>query len=181
MPNSIRTALRALATLAAVSLCVPAAANESKLVSIHEDIVADYADVEHLPAQDLLTLASDRRVVFDVREPDEYAVSHIDGAIQVDPDISVEAFTERYAALLEDRTVVFYCSVGRRSSILAQRLDSAVVEHGATATYNLIGGIFQWRNENRPLVDGDGQTSAVHPYNRFWGRLIEDKKAIEYE
>jgi 3-mercaptopyruvate sulfurtransferase SseA len=40
----------------------------------------------------------------------------------------------------------------------------------------LAGGIFQWANEERPLVDAAGNpTTRVHPYNRFWGRLLKPK------
>ncbi len=181
MPKFILTALQVFVLLAAMSIGRSANADESELMSIHEDIVADYEEVEHMTADAVLALLPDERVIFDVREPQEFAVSHIAGAIRLDPGITAEAFVERYSEMLDNRTVIFYCSVGRRSSMLSQRLDDTIAERGAIGSYNLVGGIFQWRNEQRPLVDNDGETQAVHPYNRYWGRLVTDKAAIRYE
>ena len=45
---------------------------------------------------------------------------------------------------------------------------------GFTRVYNLEGSIFKWANEHRPLVDRSGPASVVHPYNRIWGRLLDD-------
>ncbi|MEO0576091.1 MAG: rhodanese-like domain-containing protein [Pseudomonadota bacterium] len=167
-----------IATATAVVMCGDAFADNAKIAKIHADIEADYADVAHIDPDALDALPQDSRVLFDVREADEYGVSHLSGAIRVDPGMSAAQFNERYASLLVDKTAVFYCSVGRRSSLLAQRLAQSDTTSGASRIYNLVGGIFQWRNEERALVDDDGATDAVHPYNRFWGRLIKDKRAI---
>ncbi|MFK8053422.1 MAG: rhodanese-like domain-containing protein [Woeseiaceae bacterium] len=156
-------------------------ADNEKLDALHDDIESDYESVEHIGADALDELAQDRLIVFDVREPDEFRVSHLEGAIRIDPDISADAFVEQYGDFLANRTTVFYCSVGRRSSILAERLDHVIESQGAVASYNLVGGIFRWRNDQRPLVNASGVTDAVHPYNRFWGRLIEDKQAIRFD
>ncbi len=158
-----------------------AAYARDKLASIHAQIVADYDQVEHISADEFLAMNGDELVVFDVRESKEYSVSHLEGAIRVDPDISVEDFEQNFAATLNGKTAVFYCSVGRRSSKLAARVDDVVDQHGATAAYNLTGGVFRWRNEQRPLMSRTDQTTdKIHPYNWYWSRLIEDKKAIQY-
>jgi len=156
-------------------------AAESKLDAIHDEIVSSYEQVDHIKADDLLTMNRDDLVIFDVREQKEFSVSHIDGAIQLDPAISADEFAAKYADSLNGKTAVFYCSVGRRSSKLAARVDQVVEAHGASASYNLIGGVFRWRNEDRPLMSlSDTATNKVHPYNWYWSRLIEDKKAIQY-
>ncbi|MEO0394081.1 MAG: rhodanese-like domain-containing protein, partial [Pseudomonadota bacterium] len=90
-------------------------------------------------------------VLFDVRQPAEYAVSHIAGAIQVDPGISAVDFMARYGALIADRDVIFYCSVGRRASRLAARVEKPVAAAG-TRVHNLSGGIFRWHGDELPLV-----------------------------
>ena len=46
-----------------------------------------------------------------------------------------------------------------------------------THVANLEGSIFAWANEDRPLVQGDGEgagapTSLVHPYDADWGNLV---------
>ena len=43
--------------------------------------------------------------------------------------------------------------------------------------YNLEGSIFKWANENRPIVNGDDKpTHLVHPYNSFFGKLLESSR-----
>ena len=156
-------------------------AMEPELTKIHKKIEAKYASVEHIDGDDYAKLDPSQIVVFDVRERSEFDVSHLDGAVQVDPGISADAFAEQYKEQLNGKTVVFYCSVGRRSSKLADRVDGVLAQNGASASYNLIGGLFQWRNEERSLMSqAGGTTDAIHPYNAFWGRLIEDKSAIRY-
>jgi len=40
--------------------------------------------------------------------------------------------------------------------------------------YNIEGGLFKWANENRPMVDGKGQsTVSAHPYNSVFGKLLK--------
>ena len=38
---------------------------------------------------------------------------------------------------------------------------------------NLKGSIFKWANEGRPLVQDGKPTHQVHPYNKYWGRLLD--------
>ena len=49
---------------------------------------------------------------------------------------------------------------------------------GAASVSNLENGIFGWHNEQRALVDANGKTDAVHPYDNIWKRYVErDEKA----
>ncbi len=146
------------------------------LERIHTHIVSEHQNISHLSAEEFEDIDSDNIVLFDVREPDEYEVSHIGGAIQIQPNIDVDEFDEDYGELLDGKTVVFYCSVGRRSSDLLARLDPLLKSSGAQASANLKGGIFNWVNQNKKLV-GD----KVHPYNAYWGRLVEDSSNIAYK
>ena len=70
-------------------------------------------------------------------------------------------------------TVVCYCSVGYRSSLVAQRLYRHYKEHRETCPplHNLEGGLFQWANEGRPLAI----SNTVHPYSSAWGILLDSK------
>lgn len=154
---------------------------QPKLQAIHRNIVKSFDNVEHISADALTVIGSSNVVLFDVREQAEFAVSHIEGAIHVDPDISPALFKQKFAESLSNKTAVFYCSVGQRSSELASRVDAVVKDSGGLAAYNLIGGVFQWRNELRELQRNGRPTRLVHPYNRYWGRLIEDRSAISYE
>ena len=155
---------------------------QQSLTRIHEGIVSEYDNIEHVGADELLAMSPSGVVLFDVREPDEFSVSHIQGSIQVDPNIDADMFAAKYGSGLEGKTVVFYCSVGRRSSQLASKLDEFIQAKNGVGAVNLTGGIFQWSNESLPLTsDNSTPTDKVHPYNWYWGRLIEDKDVISYQ
>lgn len=173
-----------LAVAAAASCGVPAVAYEAgDLPKVEAWVRQGYADVAHLTAEDLARrLASGEQVVlFDVREPEEFAVSHITNAIRVDPSVWSWPFLRQHAASSKGKTVVFYCSVGVRSSKLAGRVQNALLEAGAVGVYNLQGGIFRWHNERRGLVDAAGDTQRVHPYDSDWGRLVERQDLVAAE
>ncbi len=133
----------------------------------------DFADVVQLSPRDFTALRSTAApLVVDVRENGEFAVSHIDGAVRVDPDISVSEFVEKIAKSATGRNVVLYCSVGVRSSKLAARANKALQSLSVKGVYNLEGGLFRWHNERRNLVDATGATERIHPYDAHWGGLV---------
>lgn len=153
----------------------------SDIDRIHAGIAATHGNVEHMTADDFSALGSDEVVLFDVREPDEFAVSHLPDAVLVDPGMSVSEFAARFSDRLSGKRVIFYCSVGVRSSILAERVAKLVEALSGKTPVNLIGGIFRWRNEGLRLVTISGNSaSAVHPYDDYWGRLVEDREAVSY-
>jgi rhodanese-related sulfurtransferase len=104
--------------------------------------------------------------LLDVRTPKEYAVSHLAGARQISPDAKAK---EVLVTLDRNRPVVVYCSVGYRSSKLAQRLQAA----GLVQVMNLEGSIFAWANEGRPLEKDGRPAFKVHPYNKTYGRMLK--------
>lgn len=178
-PTFLLASLFGLASIAAVTGAL--FFQTSDLERIHDGIEATHERVEHISADDLAAFPSDEVVLFDVREADEFGVSHLPGAILVNPGMDESEFEERFASILDGKTVVFYCSVGVRSSILAERVADLIEDTTDKAPLNLIGGLFQWSNENRAMISPDGQpTSAIHPYDTYWGRLIENRQAISY-
>ena len=118
-------------------------------------------------------LASDRPIVLlDARAPAEFAVSHLDGARRIDPE---HPSAREIRALDRGARVVVYCSVGFRSAII----ESWLHEQGFDDVYNLAGGLFEWANEGRPMIDGEGQsTDLVHPYDATWGRFLEESHRL---
>ncbi|MCP5081934.1 MAG: rhodanese-like domain-containing protein [Alphaproteobacteria bacterium] len=172
------------ALVAALALWTPGpsqlAAKDRTLASVHSNVVKEFNSVRHISTQKFSTLERSKLVIFDVREDDEYAVSHLSRAIRVDPDIAAGEFMRKYAGEIAGKTVIVYCSVGVRSSALAERISPALKTSGESKVYNLTGGIFQWHNEKRPLTRGAQSTPYVHPYNRSWGRLITDEALISY-
>jgi rhodanese-related sulfurtransferase len=130
-----------------------------------------FSNVQWISTSELAVWLADKGrpapVLLDVRTPAEWNVSHLPGARRVDPSASAESAT---AGLKKETPIVTYCAVGYRSGEMAQRLRAA----GFTHVRNLEGSIFQWANEHRPLVRGDERVVQVHPYNTFWGRLLND-------
>lgn len=156
----------------------------SSLSAVERNIDRAFADVRHLAPAEFVGLArapAAKILVVDVREEEEFAVSRIDGALRIDPGASAADV----AAMIGDRAagadIVFYCSVGRRSSVLARRAEDALVRSGARGVYNLKGGIFAWRNGDRPVFNEAGPTRFVHPYDEHWGRLLDDPAMAAYE
>ena len=105
-------------------------------------------------------------LLFDVREPEEYAVSHLQGAR---PAPSKDEALKALQGAPSDQRIVLYCSVGYRSSELAQFL----MKKGYTEVYNLEGSIFAWANEGRPVYRGKERVKVVHPYDKIWGSLLK--------
>lgn len=166
-----------------ISLCISSNAfGQTELEKIHQKIIVDHEQVEHVSAEEFIEMeiAGADIIIFDVRKKSEFAVSHLQNAIRLDPGTKADEFEQLYGEQLQGKTVVFYCSVGRRSSAMAEEV-AQVIENSEAAAFNLTGGVFTWRNEERSLVSQASQsTTKVHPYNFYWGRLIEDKKAISY-
>lgn len=104
----------------------------------------------------------------DARAVKEYEVSHIDKSIFVDFDTFDRT---NLSALLPDKNnvIVVYCSVGVRSEIIGEKL----LKLGYKKVYNLYGGIFEWKNKGRKVVNMQGvATDSVHTYNREWSQYL---------
>jgi rhodanese-related sulfurtransferase len=80
--------------------------------------------------------------VLDVREPDEWARGHIDGA----QHIPLGELQARVAEVPDDRKVLCVCAVGGRSGMATQFLGT----EGRDAV-NLDGGMFAWQAAGRPV------------------------------
>jgi len=156
------------------------AAGQEGLSDIHADIVSDYPSVTHLEADKLSTLSEDKILLLDIRDPDEFAVSHLPGAVQIDLDISETALLARIGDI-QDKEIIVYCSVGRRSSIFADRMGPTLKAKGARSVSNLENGVFGWHNERRMLTDAEGQTDVVHPYDEVWKRYVVRADKARYK
>lgn len=148
--------------------------------------------------QERIAAGGDVPLVIDTRAPVEFQVSHIAGAINLDFQADDDAIRGEVAPRLEGwslsfvkrsaslrtrtlhvlggvREVVCYCSVGYRSSLLAYRINRLLGDR--VKAYNLVGSVFLWAEEGKPLVDGRGNpTESVHPYNWFFGASISRSK-----
>ena len=97
----------------------------------------------------------------DAREKSEYDVSHIEKAIHVGyKDFDIMSLD----SISKNKPIIVYCSVGYRSEKIAEIL----LKNGFQDIRNLYGGIFEWANNSLTLVNTEGTTSAIHPYNSTW-------------
>ena len=96
------------------------------------------------PAEAIRLLDSGKTRAVDVREPDEYAVGHIPGALL----LPLGQITDRAQEVLPDKEApwLVYCRTGRRSADAVQKLEAL----GYTTLYDL-GGILSWPYE----IEGD--------------------------
>ena len=108
-------------------------------------------------------------VVLDARTTPEFELSHLKGALPIDP---YKPSLNVVQGLPRDTALVVYSSAGYRGARVASWLAKA----GYSRTLNLSGGLFQWANEGRLLFrEGNRPTAMVHPYDRKWGLLVEKR------
>ncbi len=147
----------------------------------HISVVKDHRTVRHIGVESARKLASNDTLFFDVRDKKEFDISHIGNSEHVDPDLTASDFMAQFDRDWTGKTLIFYCSVGRRSSILAEKVQAELKAAGAKEVYNLKEGIFAWHNKGLPLENSVGPTEYVHPYNAFWRRMVNRKHLIAYK
>ncbi|KAG7160596.1 uncharacterized protein LOC121876222 isoform X2 [Homarus americanus] len=144
-------------------------------------------------------------ILFDVRDEVEYEISHLQGARRISDSISDEKLRELLMEYLgtkltaegsasnsfspdgaseEPLKIICYCSVGYRSSGLARRVAKHIANFNSlkpVEVYNLEGSIFKWANEDRDMINSNGnKTKFVHPYNTVFGLTLR-KELRKYE
>lgn len=152
-----------LAGCAARDPAMESARDRGDIAGVQAAVRAAYPDVPQVSTGQLWREMSSENapVLIDVRSTDEFAVSHLPGAV-----CYVPGMLER---IPPDAAVVLYCSVGVRSSEVARQFIRA----GRGDVRQLDGSIFRWATESRPMVDEAGQpTRLVHPFDRRWARLL---------
>jgi rhodanese-related sulfurtransferase len=170
----IGMALVACATVGALP-AMARAEGQLCLNDLEKQIEKDYTAVGSLfphQAHDLLRAGEDV-LLLDVRDAAEFEISHLPGAVLIDPEISADQFMARFGSQLAGKKVLLYCSVGVRSSRLGERIRAEAAQRGATGVYNIRGGIFAWHNYGKRLDRSKGQTELVHPYSTRWSRYLD--------
>jgi len=127
-----------------------------------QDLVEEFPDVKCIKSD---TTSLEDYLILDTREKNEYDVSQIRGAVWIGYagfEIAALDSVER------DKNIIVYCSVGYRSSMIAQRLMGA----GFLQVKNLYGGIFKWANDGNPLYRDEEKVDKIHGYSRRWSAYI---------
>jgi rhodanese-related sulfurtransferase len=110
--------------------------------------------LDEISPKQVAELLKERQILLvDVREPDEYAVQRIAGAVLF-PLSTLDAL-----ALPPDspRRVVFQCGTGKRSALAAL----ARIAAGAPRAAHLTGGIGAWKAAGLPVLQIDSATGKV--------------------
>jgi rhodanese-related sulfurtransferase len=107
--------------------------------SYNDFIRESKARIQEVSAGDTRLLLSDQpqTVLIDCREPNEWALGHIPGAVLI-PRGLLEQNIERAAA--RDRKIILYCAAGNRSALGADTLQ----QMGYTDVASMAGGIRAW-------------------------------------
>jgi len=104
-----------------------------------------------LPAVDAAAVPAEA-IVLDVRENEEWAAGHAEGAVH----IPMGEVVARIGEVPEGGRVHVVCRVGGRSAQVAQYL----IAQGVDAV-NVTGGMLDWEAAGRPVVDGKGGAGFV--------------------
>lgn len=133
-----------------------------KLLKKHNDNSVPYILVDEL------NKVKNEVVLLDAREKNEFEVSTISGAFLIGFDtFSIKNFTKNFPN--KKAHYVVYCSLGIRSEIIGKKLSKA----GYANVKNLYGGIFEWKNNNFPVIDSTGnETEKVHAFSKQWGKWL---------
>ena len=91
-------------------------------------------------------LGAGKAVLVDVREADEFAAGHVDGALSM----PLSGFQATRLPQPPGKIVILTCAAGRRS---AMALDRAAAARPDVSTH-LAGGMGAWRSAGLPMVQG---------------------------
>ncbi len=104
--------------------------------------IAGQKNISSLQARTLL--AKTKNVfLLDVRTPEEYRQAHLKGAVL----IPLGEIEHRLKELPRNRTIVVYCAVGSRSTLVAGFLAGK----GYGEVYNVSDGIVGWYRNGLPI------------------------------
>jgi rhodanese-related sulfurtransferase len=102
------------------------------------------------PGEVKVLLDAGKILLIDVREPDEYLVERIPGALLY----PLSTFNALALPPDESRSVVFHCGSGKRSMLAAHRRKAC----GIAAVAHMKGGIAAWKEDELPVIRQDPLT-----------------------
>ena len=109
---------------------------------------------ENLTAEDVARWLAERAILLiDVREPDEFAVERIHGALL----FPLSSFDPRALPEPGERKIVFHCGSGMRSA----KAMAACADAGVDFAGHLAGGIQAWKKAGLPVIATDPATGRL--------------------
>ena len=128
----------------------------------------NHKKVPYIAVTELKNLQQKNKVIIlDSREPVEFKVSHIEGAILV--GYNHFRLSSLPDSIDKKTPIVVYCTLGVRSEVIANQL----IENGYTDVKNLYGGISEWKNKDYIVIDSiQRMTENIHVYSKKWGKWL---------
>jgi len=99
-----------LASLAALAIFVANSLTSPEgLAALEDNLTQTHSDIEHIQPTSFSAMQYSKTppIILDVREEDEFAVSHISGAVRVSPDATADEVIELLLGKAEGADVVF--------------------------------------------------------------------------
>ena len=116
--------------------------------------------VDALEAEKLLSKNS--YTILDVRDENEFEVSHINGALRYE-----EHLLEN---LDPNKPLLVYCTIGVRSN----RLAKSLADLGFKKIIELKDGLIGWSNAQLPMVNSSNDTTdSIHVYNQYFSTFLK--------
>ena len=144
------------------SLLASAQSEIDQLLKEYNNRTVPYISVEQLYEK------KGEYLILDTRKKEEYAVSHIPGAIWVSEKVDESIYA--FAKAKKDQPIVVYCSVGIRSEDFGENLK----KKGFTNIKNLYGSIFAWKDAGYSVVNQNQQTTdSIHTFSRIWAPYLK--------
>ena len=137
--------------------------------TVDDKISQDFQNVEFISTDELYSLYVKESValplIIDVRTDNEFQVSHLPKALNLETAKEIlQLFSDK------NTNIVVYCSVGYRSAAIAEEL----IKLDYKSVRNLHHSIFEWASKDYPLLNENGDTDKAHPFNKRWGKLLDD-------
>ena len=128
--------------ITAVVPCVSQTITETPIKDVDVDTVRDLIEEDETV------------IVLDVRTPEEYAMGHIEGTLNI--NIAEADFSERVSKLDRDKTYIIHCSANVKNGRSAKSIK-IMSSLGFDKLLNMAGGINAWEQSAHPLVRNELQ------------------------
>lgn len=114
----------------------------------HDLVAAAKTRVQEISIDDAEQAIRDADLLVDVREADEFAAGHMNGAVHISRGMLEFKFSANPALQPRDLKIVLYCKTGGRSALSALSLHDL----GYLNVQSIAGGIDAWVAAGKPIV-----------------------------
>lgn len=116
--------------------------------SAHDLVEQARARIEEVSVADAEVAIQAADVLIDVREPDEFHQSHIDGAMNIPRGLLEFKLSGTPELGARDLNIVLYCKTSGRAALAAASLQ----DMGYLQVKSIAGGFDAWTGAGRPVV-----------------------------